>query len=108
MNDCIVIIPTYNEIENIESINYVLNGGDYDGGEIEIKYLRNSKTDHCKITPAKDVNSSKYKLGIWVRNGASGIGTLTYIKQKNSRFGAALGTVLKALGVHDGFEIEQR
>jgi dolichol-phosphate mannosyltransferase len=23
MNDCIVIIPTYNEIENIESINQV-------------------------------------------------------------------------------------
>lgn len=76
------------QVTGIESINDILNSGDYEGGEIEVKYMRNSKNHTCKITPAKDILTKRYKLGMWVRNSANGIGTLTYIKQNNNRFGA--------------------
>ena len=41
-----------------------------------------------EITPALDHQSGEYKLGLWVKNDASGVGTLTYVKNDDLRFGA--------------------
>ena len=37
---------------------------------------------------ALDKNSGIYKLGLWVKDDVSGIGTLTYVREDNNRFGA--------------------
>ena len=41
-----------------------------------------------EVTPAKDVLSGKNKLGLFVKECVEGIGTLTYIRKDNGRFGA--------------------
>ena len=43
----------------------------------------------CNITPIK-IGDKKYKLGLWVRDSAAGIGTMTYIEPDTNSF-AALG-----------------
>ena len=40
------------------------------------------------MTPVKELGSDEYKIGLWVRDNAAGVGTLTYIRQDNLRFGA--------------------
>ena len=42
----------------------------------------------AKLLPQKDVITNKFKLGLWVRDNSAGVGTLTYIREDNLRFGA--------------------
>lgn len=49
---------------------------------------KNNQQKTATILPAKDIITCKYKLGLWVRDNSAGVGTLTYIQQENSRFGA--------------------
>lgn len=63
-------------IENSEDENF------------EITYLRKNKEYNAKIKGVKDVNTGKYKLGLWVKDDVSGIGTLTYVNKETHKFGA--------------------
>ena len=58
------------------------------GEEINLKIDRKGKMLDCSIKPVLDAESNLYKLGLWVRNDASGVGTLTYVDKTNNRFGA--------------------
>ena len=59
------------------------------GKELKIKYLRGEETLECSITPVK-TSETEYKLGLWVRDSAAGIGTMTYYEPSTKNF-AALG-----------------
>lgn len=58
------------------------------GNPIELSYLRNGKLQKELITPQIDRNDGKYKLGMWVKNITSGVGTVTYIDKNTGMFGA--------------------
>ena len=60
-----------------------------DGKEIQIKYIRNDETITTSIQPVKS-ESNEYKLGLWVRDAAAGVGTLTFYEPSTGKF-AALG-----------------
>ena len=60
-----------------------------EGEEITIKYLREGNIFECNVTPIKTSNE-EYKIGLWVRDSAAGIGTLTYYEPESGSF-AALG-----------------
>ena len=59
------------------------------GKNLEIEYVRNNEMKYCNITPIKYGDGS-YKLGLWVRDSAAGIGTLTFYEPSTGNF-AALG-----------------
>lgn len=76
------------EIENTEQLIQLVN--ESKGEEISIKYQRNSEEIYTtKIKPVKTKENS-YMLGLWVRDAAAGIGTLTYYDEESGKF-AALG-----------------
>ena len=58
------------------------------GNTINIKYLRDDKTMQTDITPVKSKNT--YKIGLWVRDAAAGVGTLTFYEPSTNLF-MALG-----------------
>lgn len=76
------------EIENIQDIDRIINLPSLAGKELKLTAKRNNEEFETTITPVYDLFSQKYKLGLWVRNSASGVGTLTYVKQSDFRFGA--------------------
>lgn len=83
-----VITQIENEtIENVASVSEIVNKEENINKELNIKGIRKNKEFTTKIKPCYDVKSEKYKLGVWVRDDASGVGTLTYINS-NNRFGA--------------------
>lgn len=59
------------------------------GKEIQIKYVRNDETITTSIQPIKS-EDNEYKLGLWVRDAAAGVGTLTFYEPSTGKF-AALG-----------------
>jgi len=59
------------------------------GKELKIKYVRGEESLECSITPVK-TSETEYKLGLWVRDSAAGIGTMTYYEPSTKNF-AALG-----------------
>lgn len=94
------------EIENIEDVDRIINLPTFAGKEIELTIKRNSEAVKLKVLPVFDVLSQKYKLGLWVRNNASGVGTLTYVKQSDFRFGA-VGHPIVDSSMSENFEVEK-
>ncbi len=58
-----------------------------DGQPIDVLYKRNNQKYTTNITPAMDFQTKSYKLGLWIRDNALGVGTLTFIKD-DLRFGS--------------------
>lgn len=59
------------------------------GSTLDITYITNGETKKCNITPVKNENG-KYQIGLWVRDSAAGIGTITFYDPEEGNF-AALG-----------------
>lgn len=59
------------------------------GKEINIKYVREGTEYKTEMTPVKTA-ANEYKLGLWVRDAAAGVGTITYYEPSTGNF-AALG-----------------
>ena len=57
------------------------------GNTVNLSVKRKNKVFNVVATPLLDSQSNEYKLGLWIRDDASGIGTLTYV-DKNMNFGA--------------------
>jgi len=57
------------------------------GNTINIKYIHEEESKECSITPVK-TNNSEYKLGLWVRDSAAGVGTVTFYEPSSKTFGA--------------------
>ena len=75
------------EIQGIDQLIGIVQNSD--GKELEIEYIQENELKICKIIPAKAMDKT-YKLGLWVRDSAAGIGTLTFYEPKTGKF-AALG-----------------
>lgn len=59
------------------------------GKEIEVKYVREGTAYTTNISPTK-TGESEYKLGLWVRDAAAGVGTISFYEPSSGMF-AALG-----------------
>lgn len=75
------------EINNANDLVNVVNQSN--GEELNIFYIRNGRKEETRIYPLK-TGENEYKLGLWVRDSAAGIGTMTYYEPKTGKF-AALG-----------------
>ena len=69
--------------EKDDLISRIENG---DGAEQILTIRRGEKCFDVKICPVRD-QSGKYKIGVWVRDNAQGVGTMTYIDSQGN-FGA--------------------
>ena len=74
------------EVSNTDELIGEVNNSN--GNSIKIKYLKNNETLETSITPVKSKN--EYKIGLWVRDAAAGVGTLTFYEPNTNSF-MALG-----------------
>lgn len=59
------------------------------GEKLNVKYLRDGEEYIATMAPTK-TKDNEYKLGLWVRDGAAGIGIISYYEPQSGDF-AALG-----------------
>ena len=74
-------IESSTDIENITNLSK--------GNSLLLKYSRNNEICYTNIKPV-EVENGKYKLGLWVRDSASGVGTMTFYEPETKKF-VALG-----------------
>lgn len=73
------------------------------GKSVEIKYISNNQEEIASIEPVKTSNN-EYKLGLWVRDAAAGVGTLTFYEPSTGEFGA-LGHGINDVDTYDLIDI---
>lgn len=76
-----------NAVTTSESITSFIT--ESEGKALEFKVLRGGRSKTVTLTPIKGKDGI-YRAGIWIRDGAAGIGTVTYIEPETLEF-AGLG-----------------
>ena len=76
-----------NYISDTDGLLKVVNNSK--GENLEVVYVRDGETLECNIKPVQ-TSKDEYKLGLWVRDSAAGIGTMTFYEPSTNKF-AALG-----------------
>lgn len=71
-------------IDNTEDLMEAVNK--CNGKEISVKYIRDNTTTTTSIKPIKN-SGNQYKIGLWVRDAAAGVGTLTFYEPSSGMFG---------------------
>lgn len=74
-----------NKVESTEDLIKKVNNSK--GQNLAVKYIHNNDTKECSITPVK-TSANEYKLGLWVRDSAAGVGTVTFYDPQTKSFGA--------------------
>jgi len=72
------------DIKSAEDINKALAKNPQ---SVEMLVLRKGEPKVLTIIPATDVRTQSKKLGIQIKNEVAGVGTLTYVRGDNKRFG---------------------
>lgn len=80
-------ITKINEIEINSTDELIEKVNNSNGEELNIEYLHENEIKECSITPVKQTNN-EYKLGLWVRDSAAGVGTVTFYEPETKTFGA--------------------
>lgn len=57
------------------------------GNHLNIEYIRDNATCTTSIQPVK-TKDNEYKIGLWVRDAAAGVGTLTFYEPSTGQYGA--------------------
>jgi len=73
--------PVFSTKELIQTVNQS------NGEMINIKYVSKDEVKECSIEPIK-TSDNEYKLGLWVRDSAAGVGTVTFYEPETKTFGA--------------------
>lgn len=81
----IIIRAGGNEFKSASELTTLVAG--CGGKPIVIAYVRDGKESTVTVTPARDVESGQYRLGVFVRDSTAGIGTVTYIDPETLDFG---------------------
>lgn len=75
------------EIDDIESLKNIVN--ESKGENVLLTLVRDGAVLTSNITPVQ-TQKEEYKLGLWVKDAATGVGTITYYEKNTGSF-AALG-----------------
>lgn len=77
------------EISNTDDLIETVNASK--GAQVELKYIKENSNEEIttNITPTK-TKENEYKLGLWVRDAAAGVGTATFYEPGTGKF-ALLG-----------------
>ena len=96
-----------NKIEKMTDVAPFVQNAGQSGNALDMVISRESGKFTTKLTPLKDKGENSYKLGLYIRDSAAGIGTMTFFHPESKKYGA-LGHVIsdmdtkKPIVVEDG------
>ncbi len=95
------------EIKKMKDVKPFVEEAGEDKEALDIKLKRGKETINTELKPALDNNEDDYKIGLYIRDSAAGIGTMTFYDPESKKYGA-LGHVIsdmdtkKPIEIHDG------
>ncbi|WP_027407737.1 SpoIVB peptidase [Anoxybacteroides tepidamans] len=95
------------KIENMSDLSPFIEEAGKTGKPLNLQLLRDQRHIAAKLTPLKDKHDHAYRIGLYIRDSAAGIGTMTFFDPASKKYGA-LGHVIsdmdtrKPIVVQDG------
>lgn len=80
-------------IEKMSDVAPFVKDSGENGKPLQVVVSRESGEFKTSLQPLKDENEESYKLGLYIRDSAAGIGTMTFYEPKSMKYGA-LGHVI--------------
>ncbi|MFX3625142.1 MAG: SpoIVB peptidase [Ectobacillus sp.] len=93
------------QIERMSDVAPFIQNSGKTGEPLNIVLLRDSKHIRTKLTPLKEKNEQSYRIGLYIRDSAAGIGTMTFIHPGTMKYGA-LGHVISDNDTRKPIEVE--
>ncbi|NBI27624.1 SpoIVB peptidase [Chengkuizengella sp. YPA3-1-1] len=81
------------KITKVSKVSDFVNDAGKKGKAINLTLLRNGKELNVKLKPVFDVEDHKYRLGLYIRDSAAGVGTLTFYSSDLKKYGALGHTI---------------
>ncbi|WP_026563647.1 SpoIVB peptidase [Bacillus sp. UNC41MFS5] len=94
-----------NKIEKMTDVAPFVQTAGQDGKALNMVISRESGKFTTKLTPLKDKGENIYKLGLYIRDSAAGIGTMTFIHPQSKKYGA-LGHVISDMDTKQPIVVE--
>lgn len=76
------------KVSSAAQLGQEINKPENQNKDLALKIVRRNKEISSVAKPTFDLFAKKYKLGVWVKDTASGVGTVTYIDPETGHFGA--------------------
>ncbi|PAV29125.1 SpoIVB peptidase [Virgibacillus profundi] len=95
------------KIEEMEEVKPFVKEAGESGKTLNITLKRDEKTFKTTLQPVLDKKENEYKIGLYIRDSAAGIGTMTFYEPESKKYGA-LGHVIsdmdtkKPIEIHNG------
>ncbi|MEC1754030.1 SpoIVB peptidase [Bacillus mojavensis] len=103
----IIIEMNGQKIEKMNDVAPFIQNAGKTGESLDLLIKRDKQKIKTKLIPQKDEAEGKYRIGLYIRDSAAGIGTMTFYEPKTKKYGA-LGHVIsdmdtkKPIVVEDG------
>ncbi|MEC1614024.1 SpoIVB peptidase [Bacillus mojavensis] len=103
----IIIEMNGQKIEKMNDVAPFIQKAGKTGESLDLLIKRDKQKIKTKLIPQKDEAEGKYRIGLYIRDSAAGIGTMTFYEPKTKKYGA-LGHVIsdmdtkKPIVVEDG------
>lgn len=81
------------EIKQMTDLEPYIKKAGESGTKLNVTILRNNEQMNKTIVPVKEKNADDYRIGLYIRDSAAGIGTLTFYHPETKSYGA-LGHVI--------------
>jgi stage IV sporulation protein B len=94
-----------NKIEKMTDVAPYVQTAGQEGKALDMVISRESGKFTTKLTPLKDKGENIYKLGLYIRDSAAGIGTMTFIHPESKKYGA-LGHVISDMDTKQPIVVE--
>ncbi len=81
------------EVKSSQHVVFLVNRCAREGREVPVELTRDGQTASLEIAPVYSERERIYQIGLYVRDGAAGVGTLTFLEPRSGVF-MALGHVI--------------
>nr|WP_281249066.1 SpoIVB peptidase [Halobacillus massiliensis] len=101
------------ELNHMEDLSSLVDQSGRNNKDITFKVKRGGDTFETSITPTINKQDNEYQIGLYVRDSAAGIGTMTFYDPISKKYGA-LGHVIadmdtkKPIEIHEGTIVNSR
>lgn len=92
-------------IEKMSDVAPFIQKAGTNGEALEIEVKRNDRQFKAKLLPVKDQKDNEYRIGLYIRDSAAGIGTMTFFDPKTKKYGA-LGHVISDMDTKKPLVVE--
>jgi stage IV sporulation protein B len=93
-------------VKEMSDVQPVVQEAGKNGKAIKFEIKRNGRKMEKELTPVKGKGDQRYHLGLYIRDSAAGVGTLTFYEPESKKYGA-LGHVISDMETKEPIEIDK-